>query len=321
MTRILWGLYWLGAVLATAIGICDVLAYGIDNVTGGFMIHTALVVQSVLGLMLLSVQAPTALGEERIRGSLDVLMAAPISTQAIVWGKWLGTYRVALGMAVLPGVAATVIGAVSPGVPPRFVAAASRIPIGPINPADRVLAPVLVVAELLSWGAAFTSLGLLLATWTPRIGRAVGISLAIFLLLSIGWLFLCGAVILPALRAWLHARYNIDGVELIWIDSGLMAFSPMAAPIVTIQALDIAYAGRWQFWVIMAVWCLLAWAFAGAMFWAALRSFDRCLGRMRETCQGASADEPGCIRVLVGAGHGRRRPFPTALGWGRGRDQ
>ena len=128
MARILWVLYWLGAVVATAIGIHDVLAYGIDNMTGGFMIHTALVLQSVLGLMLLSVQAPTALGEERVRGSLDVLMAAPISTRAIVWGKWMGTYRVALWLAVLPGVAAAVIAATCPDVSPRFraVAAGSR---------------------------------------------------------------------------------------------------------------------------------------------------------------------------------------------------
>ena len=204
MARILWVLYWLGAVVATAIGIHNVFAYGIDNMTGGFMIHTALVLQSVLGLMLLSVQAPTALGEERVRGSLDVLMAAPISTRAIVWGKWMGTYRVALWLAVLPGVAAAVIAATCPDVSPRFGPVATRIPIVPVGPADRVLAPVLVVAELLSWGAAFTSLGLLLATWTPRIGRAIGISVAVFLLLSFGWMFLAGIVILPALRAWLY---------------------------------------------------------------------------------------------------------------------
>ena len=81
-------------------------------------------------------------------------------------------------------------------------------------------------------------------------------------------------------------------IDLIWIDQGLMAFSPMAAPIATIQALDIAYAGRWQFWAIMSCWCLLAWASAGAMYWAALRSFDRRLGRMRETSQGAGDIEP-----------------------------
>ena len=67
-----------------------------------------------------------------------------------------------------------------------------------------MLAPVLIVAELLSWGAAFTSLGLLLATWTPRIDRAIGISVAVFLLLSFGWMFLAGIVILPALRVWLY---------------------------------------------------------------------------------------------------------------------
>ena len=80
-----------------------------------------------------------------------------------------------------------------------------------------------------------------------------------------------------------------------------MAFSPVAAPIMTIQTLDSADARRWQFWVIMSCWCLLAWAFAGAMYWVVLRSFDRRLGRMRETSQGAGAIEPPRL-VPVGAG-------------------
>ena len=63
MALILWVFYFLGAVIGTAIGIHDVFVYGIDNMTGGFMIHTAIVIQSVLGLMLLSVQgaAPAAM--------------------------------------------------------------------------------------------------------------------------------------------------------------------------------------------------------------------------------------------------------------------
>jgi ABC-type transport system involved in multi-copper enzyme maturation permease subunit len=298
MARILWVLYWLGAVLATAIGIHNVFAYGNDNMTGSFMIHTALVLQSVLGLMLLSVQAPTALGEERLRGSLDVLLAAPISTRSIVWGKWMGTYRVALWLAVLPGVAAALIAATCPDVSSGARAAAIQNPIGPV---DRVLAPVLVVAELLSWGAAFTSLGLLLATWTPRIGRAIGISVAVFLLLSFGWLFLVGIVIVPALRSWLNARYNMGGMEMFWIDHGLMAFSPMAAPITTIQALHMTYVGRWQFWVIVSFWCLLAITSAWAMYWVVLRSFDGRLGRMPETSPEAAAAESPRL-APVGAG-------------------
>jgi ABC-2 family transporter protein len=301
MARILWVLYWLGAVVATAIGIHDVIAYGIDNVTGGFMIHTALVLQSVLGLMLLSVQAPTALGEERVRGSLDALLAAPISTRAIVWGKWMGTYRVAFWLAVLPGVAAAVIAATCPDVSPGFKAVLPGVTIGPVKLVDRVLAPVLIVAEWLSWGAAFTSLGLLLATWTPRIGRAIGISVAALLLLSFGWMFLAAFVILPALHTWLYGSYDVQSTELIWIDLGLLALSPMAAPMITIQALDSAHAGRWQFWAIMSIWCLLAWTCAGVMYWAALRLFDGRLGRMRETSQGAMASESPRL-VPVGAG-------------------
>ncbi len=80
-----------------------------------------------------------------------------------------------------------------------------------------------------------------------------------------------------------------------------MGFSPMAAPITTMQALDSAYLRRWQFWVIMSGWCLLAWAFAGALYWVALRSFDGRLGRMRETSQGVVTIEPPRL-VPVGAG-------------------
>ena len=301
MARILWSLLWISGVLVTAIGIHDAFVHGVETMTGGFMIHTAVILQSVFGLMLVSVQAPTALGEERTRGSLDVLMAAPISTRAIVWGKWMGTYRVVLWLVVLPGIAATVIAATVPDVPPRFRAGLAGTPIGRIGLADRVLASVLIVAEMLSWGAAFTSLGLLLATWTPRVGRAIGISLAIFLLLSFGWLFLAGIVILPALTTWVSSRYNIDAVDLLWIDQGILAFSPVAAPIMTIQALDSAAASRWQFWVVMSVWCVLAWAAAGAMYWLALRSFDRCLGRMRETSQEAALDDSSLL-VPVMAG-------------------
>src|SRR5262249_24948934 len=40
------------------------------------------------GLLLLSVAAATSLGEERQRGSLDVLLVTPLSTRSIVLGKW-----------------------------------------------------------------------------------------------------------------------------------------------------------------------------------------------------------------------------------------
>ena len=255
MARILWVLYWLGAVVATAIGIHDVFAYGIDNMTGGFMIHTALVLQSVLGLMLLSVQAPTALGEERFRGSLDVLLAAPISTRAIVWGKWMGTYRVALWLAVLPGFAAALIAATCPDVSPRVRAVATGIPIGPV---DRVLAPVLgrrrvalVGRRVHKPGAAAGDLD---PSDRPRHRHQRRRLPAALLRLDVP-----GRIGHPAGAAVLaQSPLQHRRGDLIWIDQGLMAFSPMAAPITTISALDIAHGGRWQFWAIMSFWCLLA---------------------------------------------------------------
>ena len=54
------------------------------------------------GLLLLSVSAATSLAEERERGSLDVLMATPLPTRAIVWGKWWGAFRAVPPLAVLP---------------------------------------------------------------------------------------------------------------------------------------------------------------------------------------------------------------------------
>ena len=162
-------------------------------------------------------------------------------------------------------------------------------------------------AEFLSWAAAaFTSLpgSAALATWTPRIGRAIGISVAVFVLLSFGWLLLAGIVILPALHWWINMRSGVPAVNLVWITLGLLAFSPLAAPIMTTQALDSPYADRWQFWAIMSFWCVLAWAAAGAMYWVALKSFDHHLGRMRETSQEYGAAES----TLLSAGRQHAMP-------------
>ena len=49
--------------------------------------------QVALGLLLLSVSAATSLAEERVRGSLDILLSTPMSTRSILAGKWWGTFR------------------------------------------------------------------------------------------------------------------------------------------------------------------------------------------------------------------------------------
>ena len=59
-------------------------------------------VQVSAGLLLLSVSAVTSLAEDRQRGSLDVLLATPLSTRSIVLGKWWGAFRGVPLLAVLP---------------------------------------------------------------------------------------------------------------------------------------------------------------------------------------------------------------------------
>src|SRR5947199_1629228 len=54
------------------------------------------------GLLLLSISAVPTLAEERQRGSLDVLLATPLSTRSIVLGKWWGAFRGVPPLAVLP---------------------------------------------------------------------------------------------------------------------------------------------------------------------------------------------------------------------------
>ena len=62
--------------------------------------------QVSVGLLLLSVSAATSLAEERVRGSLDVLLSTPLSTRSILAGKWWGTFRQTAHVLVWPAIVA-----------------------------------------------------------------------------------------------------------------------------------------------------------------------------------------------------------------------
>jgi ABC-type transport system involved in multi-copper enzyme maturation permease subunit len=125
--------------------------------------------QVAAGLLFLSVCAAASLAEERVRGSLDVLMTTRLSTVEIVMGKWLGSYRFVPLLAVLPALVLF-----------SFVWT---------NP-SRWLAVVLLAGYVLCAGAAIVSLGLAMATWCSRPDRAVAATVAIFILIAVGWTFL-----------------------------------------------------------------------------------------------------------------------------------
>jgi ABC-type transport system involved in multi-copper enzyme maturation permease subunit len=129
--------------------------------------------QVAAGLLFLSVGAATSLAEERVRGSLDILMTTRLSTAEIVLGKWLGTYRFVPFLAVAP--ALVVVSYVW-------------------NNPYRWPYMLMLVAYVLCSGGAIVSLGLAMATWFSRLGRAVGATVAVYIVITVGWLFLIMAL-------------------------------------------------------------------------------------------------------------------------------
>jgi len=287
LARLVWATYALAAIAATVFGLYDAFRYGVDTASGGSSALIAAVsLQVPFGLLLLCVLAPTSLAEERIRDSLDVLLTTPLSTREIVWGKWLGTYRTVFLLTILPALGAAVIAYLAPPIATSFTTAAfrARFPTSPLTAFDRVVAPLLVVFQMLSYGAAITSVGLALATWVRRLGRAVSINVIVFIFVGIGWPMFFELILWRWARDWLWTHWGIQAFTVEWISSGMALVSPFAAPQITLHTLIYHYGSyRAPFWCFAFAWTVLAWAFAGLTFWATLETFDRYLGRMPET--------------------------------------
>jgi ABC-type transport system involved in multi-copper enzyme maturation permease subunit len=196
--------------------------------------------QCSVGLLLLSVTAATALAEERVRGSLDLLLATPLSARRIVLGKWLGTFRLVPPLAILPGL--VILGA-----------AGTRV--------DRWLVLLLTTAFILSSGAAVTSLGLALATWSSRLGRAVGLTVTLYVLVTVGWLFLVMMIVGP-------------GAEGPMMASPFFGVGEMTDELYSNRGIVMEHLGWAMFWT------MIDFLAAAALLFATLASFNRCLGRV-----------------------------------------
>ena len=116
LARFMWLMYVIGSVAGAGVGIHEAITYGVATPSGSIVPITVLLLQFVFGLMIVSCLAPTSLAEERARGSLDVLMTTPLSTRSILCGKWLGTFRVVLWLAVLPGLTTVILACMAPPV-------------------------------------------------------------------------------------------------------------------------------------------------------------------------------------------------------------
>jgi ABC-type transport system involved in multi-copper enzyme maturation permease subunit len=248
--------------IACVIGACTLWFEGVGPGPGKYMGAYAYLLQMLFGFLMLAAVAPMSLSEERRRGSLDVVLATPLSTRTIVWEKWLGTYRLVPLLAICPGLVALVM-ATGPEGSSLVV---WRLPGEGLTLDERLFGAALMVVTILAHGAAVTSLGLALATWTKRQSRAIALSVGAFVLLAIAWPIL-------VMVLFLNPR---DGGETLAVMSPLFMAGGLAdALVLRIPRMrSILWSG--------AVWDLVvSLAAAGLLTWT-IRTFDRCLGRMPE---------------------------------------
>jgi ABC-type transport system involved in multi-copper enzyme maturation permease subunit len=249
MMRAVWGVY-------TALGLLWVyLAASPSNAPAGArtpMIGFMCGFQVAVGLLLLSVGAATSLAEERVRGGLDVLLSTPISTRSILAGKWWGSFRRVLHVAVWPLVMVIV----------------------PAYEHGNWIAYLALLVLLLSYCAAITSLGLAAATWVDRPGRAVALCVAAYVLILIGWPLAVLLLLSP-------------GSDLL-ISTLLMGDPPFGAASLCIAAVTpgAQLAGGTHFAELLGGAILWAAIYAGAavfLNWITHSTFDDRLGRIPDS--------------------------------------
>jgi ABC-type transport system involved in multi-copper enzyme maturation permease subunit len=160
-TRIVWLAYALLASLFTMVAVCERLStttrFLLPRLVNGF--------QVAAGLLLVSIAAATVLTEVQNPGALEVLLATPLSTRSIIWGKWWGTFRTVPVLSVLP----------------LLVASAGALQTGQWLPV------VLLFAMILGFGAALASFGLALATRLQRVGSALAWCVGTYVFITVVW--------------------------------------------------------------------------------------------------------------------------------------
>jgi ABC-type transport system involved in multi-copper enzyme maturation permease subunit len=202
--------------------------------------------QVAVGLLLLSASAATSLAEERLRGSLDVLLSTPLSTRSILAGKWLGSFQQVAHVLVWPAITAGLLAADS----------------------GRWIHYLPLLGLILAYGAAITSLGLALATWVSRLDRAVALCVSAYIAFSIGWL-----VVIVLLSS--------GPGPVVW---SLFVGSPLAGPLFATHAVSSGpHIEMASIMVGTLLWTLIHGGVAALLFAATVDSFDRCLGRASET--------------------------------------
>ncbi len=257
MMRVGWGLY-------AALGIFWLWVVGMPSVEPtAARVAIASTVQVTIGLFLLSTQAATSLAEERVRGSLDVLLSTPMSTRSILAGKWWGSYRRILSVAIWPAL----------------------LSISLLLDGGSWAAYLALLGLVLAYGAAITSLGLALATWVSRPGWAVAWCVAIHLAWMVVWPFVAWPF------AVLAARLRISE---FWMIFGAPPPYGVLAGTIAVSRESVVVRGLVLTTIVPPIiaWIMGIWGLAGVLFLWVVGTFDDCLGRIPETADWSTSARP-----------------------------
>ncbi len=215
------------------------------------MIAIMNVFQVGVGLLLLSVTAATSLLEERVRGSLDLVLSTPLSTRSILAGKWLGTFRTVPLLLLAPALTTLCIAWDS----------------------GRWLAYFNYIGLLLAYSAVIVSLGLALATWLSRLERAVAVCVGVYVVFSIGW---------PAMIGPLAGNARDEHIILPLIMGSPLAGTVLSTLVVAEEQFGPPDGGA-EIWIGCYLWMAIHGAIATFLYSLAVNTFDEFLGRMPET--------------------------------------
>ncbi len=244
MMRVAWGLY-------AALGLLWVwLASKPPRGPSGDAIAMMNLFQVTVGLLLMSVSASTSLAEERARGSLDVLLSTPMSTTSILAGKWWGTYRGVLRVVIWPAATALFV-VLDHGYWGNYL---------------------VLLGLVLGYGAVITSLGLALATWVSRLGRAIALCVTAYIGFVIGMplmLMLCLGDRMDAFTTALVLGDPPYGAAFLTLAASASGGSQIVNELTP-----------WDYFRCGVTWIFVCIGVAASLFRITLATFDRCLGRI-----------------------------------------
>ncbi len=136
----------------------------------------------------------------------------------------------------------------------------------------RVTGYLVLMGLTLSYAAAIASLGLAIATWVSRMGRAVTICVSVYVVTAIVW---------PIL-VMIGSKHDNLGLSLLM--GSPLCGTPFATNMVA-SGQHVPDSDDLGIWWGAFFWMLIHGGAAVALFAMTVASFDHCLGRMPESAQ------------------------------------